>query len=217
MTCPRRTIDRIGLISLMIINKFGQLIDASFRPIFSTSFEDRRKDRQTYHPVEIQFYISVMFPGLPDDVQMKKNLHFCNFEKKALQTDGPTDGQTILQRCEDASKNIYIYIYNFCFCRKSEFGNNHFWLIRQRAVFMSSTNLMPPRSFLHLKFSILGIFYKIVTKSITDGLKDRPTDTPSYRDARAKKLVTRFQTRSVDPDKPDRIPRNKAHTANDAS
>ena len=94
MTCPRRTIDRIGLISLMIINKFGQLIDASFRPIFSTSFEDRRKDRQTYHPVEIQFYISVMFPGLPDDIDEEKP-SFLQFKKKHYRpTDRRTDGRT---------------------------------------------------------------------------------------------------------------------------
>ena len=35
-----------------------------------------------------------------------------------------------------------------------------------------------------LKFSISCIFCKSVTKSITDGRTNRPTDTPSYRDAR---------------------------------
>ena len=50
------------------LNKFGQLIDASFRPIFSTKFEERRMDQQKYLPIEMQFYISVMFLGLPDDI-----------------------------------------------------------------------------------------------------------------------------------------------------
>ena len=45
---------------------------------------------------------------------MKKNLHFCNLKKTHYgptdgRTDGPTDGrtdgQTLLWRCEDASKN----------------------------------------------------------------------------------------------------------------
>ena len=49
-------------------NKFGQLIDASFRPIFSTKFEERRTDQQKYLPIEMQLYISVMFLGLPDDI-----------------------------------------------------------------------------------------------------------------------------------------------------
>ena len=80
-------------------NKFGQLIDASFRPIFSIWFEDRRTDQQTHLPVEMQFYISVISWAFLM-TYMTKNLHFCNLKKNALPTDpptdGPTDGQTLL-------------------------------------------------------------------------------------------------------------------------
>ena len=79
-------------------NKFGQLIDASFRPIFSIWFEDRRTDQQTYLPVEMQFYISMMFLGLSDDIHEEKPL-FLQFKKTRdgptnQPTDGPTDRRT---------------------------------------------------------------------------------------------------------------------------
>ncbi len=81
----------------MCYNKFGQLTDASFWPIFSTWFDDRRSDQQPYLPVKMQFYNSVMFLGLPDDIHGEKP-SFLEFEKNALRThrptDGPTDGQT---------------------------------------------------------------------------------------------------------------------------
>ena len=57
-------------------NKFGQLIDASFRPFFFTFNMDRRTDQQAYFPIEMQFYISVMFLGFPNKVHEEKNLHF---------------------------------------------------------------------------------------------------------------------------------------------
>ena len=41
----------------------------------------------------MQFYISVMFLGLPDDIQEEKT-SFLQFEKNALPTDQPTDGPT---------------------------------------------------------------------------------------------------------------------------
>ena len=41
---------------------------------------DRRTDQQFYPPVEMQFYISVMFLGLPDDIH-EENLHSCNLKK----------------------------------------------------------------------------------------------------------------------------------------
>ena len=69
---------------------------------------DRRTDQQTYLPVEMQFYISVMFLDLPDDIHEEKP-SFLQFKKKLI-TDGPrdrpTDGQTLSYRCEDASKNL---------------------------------------------------------------------------------------------------------------
>ncbi len=51
-------------------------------------------DQQTYLPIKMQFYISVMFLGLPNDMQEEKNLHFFNFENNWLPTDRPTDGPT---------------------------------------------------------------------------------------------------------------------------
>ena len=77
-------------------NKFGQLIDASFRPIFSTRLEERCTDPQKYLPIEMQFCISVMFLGLPEDKHEEKP-SFLQFEKKRIterQTDRPTDGRT---------------------------------------------------------------------------------------------------------------------------
>ena len=52
----------------------------------------------------MQFYISVMFLGFPDEIHKEKP-SFLDFENNWLRTDGPTDGQTLLKRCEDASKN----------------------------------------------------------------------------------------------------------------
>ena len=52
--------------------------------------------------LEMQFYISVMLLGLPDDIHEEKP-SFLQFEKKRITnqrtdgpTDGPTDGQTLL-------------------------------------------------------------------------------------------------------------------------
>ena len=59
---------------------------------------DRRTDQQTYLPVEMQFYISVMFLGLPDDIHEEKP-SFLQFKKKRVTdrpTDGLTDGQTLI-------------------------------------------------------------------------------------------------------------------------
>ncbi len=87
----------------MNMSKFGQLIDASFRPIFSTFNIDRRTDQLAYFPIEMQFYISVMFLVFPDRIHEEKP-SFLDFENNWLRTDGrtsrrtdqPTDGQTLL-------------------------------------------------------------------------------------------------------------------------
>ena len=47
-------------------------------------------DQQTYIPVEMQFYISVTFLGLPDDINEEKP----SFKINALPTNRPTDGRT---------------------------------------------------------------------------------------------------------------------------
>ena len=41
----------------------------------------------------MQFYVSVMYLGLPDDIHDKKTFIF-TIKKNALRTDGPTDGPT---------------------------------------------------------------------------------------------------------------------------
>ena len=60
---------------------------------------ERQTDQQTYLPIEMQFYISVMFLGLPDDIHKEKP-SFLQFKKNALptdrQTDRQTDGRTLL-------------------------------------------------------------------------------------------------------------------------
>ena len=43
-----------------------------FHLLFLTLFIVRGTDQQTYLPVEMQFYISVMFLGLPDDIHEEK-------------------------------------------------------------------------------------------------------------------------------------------------
>ena len=54
---------------------------------------DRRTDQQTYLSVKMQFYISVMLLGLPDDIHEEKPA-FLQSKKNALRTDGRTDGRT---------------------------------------------------------------------------------------------------------------------------
>ncbi len=50
---------------------------------------DGRTNRHTF----LQFYISVMFLGLPDDIHEEKP-SFLQSKKNALPTDGPTGGPT---------------------------------------------------------------------------------------------------------------------------
>ena len=76
-----------------LINKFGQLIDAPFRPFFSTFNMDRRTDQQAHFPIEMQFYISAMFVGFPDEIHEEKP-SFLDFENNWLRMDGRTDGRT---------------------------------------------------------------------------------------------------------------------------
>ena len=54
---------------------------------------DRRTDKQTYLLVEMQFYISVMFLGLPDVIHEEKP-SFSQLKKNALRTDQPTNRRT---------------------------------------------------------------------------------------------------------------------------
>ena len=54
---------------------------------------DRRTDQQAYFPTEMQFYISAMFVGFPDEKHEEKS-SFSDFENNWLWTDGRTDGRT---------------------------------------------------------------------------------------------------------------------------
>ena len=74
-------------------NKFDQLVDASFWPFFSTFNMNWRRDQQAYFPIEMQFYISAMFVGFPDEMQEEKP-SFLDFENNWLWTDGRTYGRT---------------------------------------------------------------------------------------------------------------------------
>ena len=54
---------------------------------------DRSTDQQAYFPTEMQFYISAMFVGFPDEIHEERP-SFLDFENNWLRTDGRTDGRT---------------------------------------------------------------------------------------------------------------------------
>ena len=60
---------------------------------------DRGTDQQAYIPIEMQFYISAIFVGYPDEIHEEKP-SFLDFKNNWLRTNGrtdrPTDGQTQL-------------------------------------------------------------------------------------------------------------------------
>ena len=60
---------------------------------FSTFNTDRQTDQHAYFPIEMQFYISVMFLGFPDEIHKEKP-SISDFENNWLRTDGPTDRRT---------------------------------------------------------------------------------------------------------------------------
>ena len=62
-----------------------------FDLFFQFNLKLARTNQQTYLPVEMQFYISVMFLGLPDDIHEEKT-PFLQLKKRM--TDQPTDGRT---------------------------------------------------------------------------------------------------------------------------
>ena len=61
--------------------------------LFLTFNMGRRTDQQAYFPIEMQFYISVMFLGFPNEIQEGKP-SFLDFENNWLRTDGRTNGPT---------------------------------------------------------------------------------------------------------------------------
>ena len=60
---------------------------------FFQLLKDRPTDQQTYFPIEMPFYISVMFLGFPNEILEEKPL-FLDFENNWLRTDRRTDGPT---------------------------------------------------------------------------------------------------------------------------
>ena len=68
--------------------------------LFSTFYMDRRTDQQAYFPIEMPYYIYVVFLGFPNEI-LKEKPSFLDFENNWLRTDeptdGPTDGQTLLK------------------------------------------------------------------------------------------------------------------------
>ena len=64
-----------------------------FDLFFPTFNMDRWTDQQAYIPIEMQFYLFVMFLGFPDKIHEEKPL-FLDFENNWLRTDRPTDGPT---------------------------------------------------------------------------------------------------------------------------
>ena len=58
--------------------------------LFLTFNMDRRTDQQAYLPIEIQFYISAMFVGFPDEIHKEKP-SFLHFENNCLRTDRRRD------------------------------------------------------------------------------------------------------------------------------
>ena len=94
---------------------------------------DRPMDQQTYLPVEMQFYISGMFLGLPDNIQKEKPSFF-NFENNWLPTDRRTNGRT--NRWTD--KASYRDAWTHLKCRCGQAGVRRRGAFHQRA---SSGNL----------------------------------------------------------------------------
>ena len=66
---------------------------------------DRWTDQQAYFPIEMQFYISAMFVGFPDEIH-KERPSFLDFENNWLRTDGPTDQRTDRPSYRDARTHL---------------------------------------------------------------------------------------------------------------
>ena len=69
--------------------------------LFSTFNMDRWTNQQAYFPLEIQFYISAMFVGFPDEIHEEKP-SFLDFENNWLWTDRRTDRPTDTPSYRDA-------------------------------------------------------------------------------------------------------------------
>ena len=61
--------------------------------LFLTFNMNRRTDQQAYFPIEMQFYISVMFLDFPNEIHEEKP-SFLDFKNNWLRTDRRTDRRT---------------------------------------------------------------------------------------------------------------------------
>ena len=73
-------------------------------------------DQQTYLPVEMQFYLSVMFLGFPDKIHEEKP-SFLDFENNWLRTDGPTDRRTDGRTDGRTDPLIEVLVRTYCALR----------------------------------------------------------------------------------------------------
>ncbi len=77
--------------------KISKQVWSTDRCVLSTFFFTFNMNRWTYQQayflIEMQFYISVMYLGFPDEIREEKS-SFLDFENNWLPTDRPTDGPT---------------------------------------------------------------------------------------------------------------------------
>ena len=91
-----------ALVALLLFGLLGATY-AVYSALFSSFFE-------------LQFCISVMFLGLPDDTHEEKS-SFLQFRTCYRRTDQPTDGRTYpLKRWEDASKKEILKLEDSAIC-----------------------------------------------------------------------------------------------------
>ena len=68
-------------------------------------------DQQAYFPIEMQFYISAMFQGFPDEKHEEKP-SFLDFKNNWLRTDGPTDGSTDRRTDRPSYRDVILHFCN---------------------------------------------------------------------------------------------------------
>ena len=96
----------------MKIIKIIKIISIILKQVWLTNRRiDGRTSRYTFLPVEVQFYVSVMFLGLPDDIHKEPvwstnrcvlSTYFFNL------IHGQTDRPTVLLSCRDAISVMFL-------------------------------------------------------------------------------------------------------------
>ena len=90
----------------MKIIKIIKIISIILKQVWLTNRRiDGRTSRYTFLPVEVQFCVSVMFLGLPDDIHKEKH-SFLQSKTNALRTDGRTDRRTDRPSYRDATTHL---------------------------------------------------------------------------------------------------------------